>query len=106
MTRRGVYHHTHHPSVGSDDTFAISKAVIHITRRGVASVGQREAEWPAGVIGDIWAERFEGGYARPFAGAIRLQWAMPSIRRGNTFTLGDASLKPDGPPLPGPSHSE
>ena len=44
ITRRGVYHHTHHPSVGSDDTFAISKAVIHITRRGVASVGQREAD--------------------------------------------------------------
>src|SRR5690625_6851876 len=27
-----------------------------------------------------------------------------SIRRGNTFTMGDASLKPDGPPLPRSCH--
>src|SRR5690554_5520633 len=27
-----------------------------------------------------------------------------SIRRGDTFTMGDASLIPDGAPLPPPSH--
>jgi len=56
--------------------------------------------------------------ARPLAEAIRSRWAMhihspmqyvhhgrcTSIRRCNTFTSGDASLEPDGPPLPRPSH--
>ena len=28
----------------------------------------------------------------------------PRLDQSNTFTIGDASLKPDGPPLPRPSH--